>query len=192
MTPQEFNRFCKNKEQELNKALDTRLPKILGAMARSHFMEGFRQGGFINASLESWKPVQRVASGAAAQYGPLLSGRNHLYNSVTYMPAPGRVVVTNPVPYAAIHNFGGTIHPAVTDRMRRYAWARYYAAGGGSSTLLDTGDPPEASRWKRLALTRKTHLSIKIPRRQFIGPSIKLTDKINIRIQKELFKILSQ
>ena len=190
MTPQEFQRFCKIKEQELNRALDTRLPKILGAMAKSHFQEGFREGGFINAALEKWKPVHRFGSGAAAQYGPLLSGRLNLYNSLTYLPGHGRVTITNLAPYAATHNSGGPLHPTVTDRMRNFAWRRYYDLGGGQKKKTGQEDPPESLRWKALALTPKKLLNVNIPKRQFIGPSVILSRKLNERIQDELLKVL--
>ena len=161
MTRKEFDKYCKIKEQEMKKTVEIRLPKILGPLAKSHFQEGFREGGFINASLEKWKPVQRSGSGAAAQYGPLLSGRNNLYNSVTYIPSRGRVTITNLVPYAGIHNSVGTLRPSVTDRMRRFAWRRYYDFGGGQKKTTGMDDPPEALRWKALALTPKTRLNIK-------------------------------
>lgn len=190
MTRKEFDRFCKIKERELNKALDTRLPKILGAMAKSHFQEGFREGGFIDSSLIPWTPVHRFGSGAAAQYGPLLSGRLNLCNSLTYLPGHGRVTITNLAPYAAIHNSGGTLHPTVTDRMRNFAWRRYYDLGGGKKKETGQEDPPESLRWKALALTTKKRLDVKIPKRQFIGPSVILSQKLNERIQDELLRVL--
>ena len=32
--------------------------------------------------------------------------------------------------YAPIHNWGGTLHPTVTPKMRRFAWAMFYRTAG--------------------------------------------------------------
>lgn len=66
-------------------------------------------------------------------------------------------VGTNVV-YAPIHEFGGTTMPSVTERMRKFAWAMFYKSND--------------EKWKRLALTRKSRLEIKIPKRPFIRPAI--------------------
>ena len=61
--------------------------------------------------------------------------------------------------YAAIQEFGGTTKPTVTDRMRKFAWAMFYTSGD--------------EKWKRLALTRKNQLKIKIPERPYLRPALK-------------------
>ena len=63
-------------------------------------------------------------------YGTLLSGRNHLFSSVKYMPGEYRVRVANELVYAPVNNWGGEVHPTVTPQMRRFAWAKYYQASG--------------------------------------------------------------
>ncbi len=50
---------------------------------------------------------------------------------------------------------------------------------------------PQAQFWKRLALTKKTKLSVKVPQRQFIGESRELTEAINARTEQEIRKILN-
>lgn len=49
---------------------------------------------------------------------------------------------------------------------------------------------PDAERWKALALTKKSKLTVKIPKRQFLGESTELRKSINDKIEKELSKIL--
>lgn len=86
------------------------------------------------------------------------------------MDAPtGLVVISSNAHYAGIHNEGGITHPQVTPKMRKYAWARYYEAGGKKAAS------GEADFWKGLALTKKQTLGIKIPRCHFMGPSATLT-----------------
>ena len=107
---------------------------------------------------------------------------------------PWQVRITNPVPYAAIHNYGGTIntHPSVTKKMRRFAWAKFYSlAGVKKGEKIPKDVPPEASKWRALALTKKTQLNITadIPQRQFIGDSAELREKIDKVILQTLQRI---
>lgn len=81
-----------------------KLPVIVGRMAKDHFQDNFRRGGFVNGGLHAWKPVNRFASGANGSYGPLLSGRNHLFSSIEYRPSDYQVVIGNYLPYAPVHN----------------------------------------------------------------------------------------
>jgi phage gpG-like protein len=68
--------------------------------------------------------------------------------------------------YGRIHNDGGTVHPKVTDKMRKFAWFKF----------KETKD----ESWKWLALTKKNVLDIKIPKRQFLGNSPELTRRIAV------------
>lgn len=186
MTPEEFIQLLRTRPERVATLAARVLPVKLGNLARRHFREGFRQGGFIDAGLERWPVTRRQQSGAASaatQYGPLLSGRDRLFSSVGYETRPGAVTVFSRLPYSAIHNAGGTVHPAVTPAMRRYAWAMYYKNGGGAKGKTPSA---EADRWKRLALTRKQRLDVRIPKRQFIGPSRRLEEAIHTKIGEEL------
>ena len=201
-----FIRLMGRKQKELDELMRRRMPVVAGRMAKDHFQDNFRRGGFVDGGLHPWPKAKRLSSGgtdAAGRYGTLLSGRNHLFGSIKYVPSDYRVVVSSDVPYAALHNRGGTVAVPVTDRMRRYAWARFYraagktrkAAGGRRKGRRDTGGTgrpanPQAAFWRNFALTRKKKLKIRIPRRQFIGDSRELDGKINGRIEKEIRKIL--
>ena len=111
--------------------------------------------------------------------------------------------MANEVVYAPIHNWGGTVSVTVTDRMRRFAWAKFYKASGKARkaatrqkkgrnvAAVGQAANPKASFWKNLALTKKKKLDIRIPQRQFLGDSKELTGKINERIEKEIRNILN-
>lgn len=202
----DFAKLIEQKRKELDKMMRRKMPVIAGRMAKDHFQENFRQGGFVNGGLNPWPQAKRLSSGgtdAASNYGTLLSSRNHLFSSIKYIPSDYRVKVSNELVYAPIHNWGGTVSITVTDRMRRFAWARFYKASG-RKRKADTGqkkgkkrrrkqtmDNPQASFWKGLALTKKKKLNIHIPQRQFLGESKELTDKINERMEKEIRTILN-
>lgn len=178
-------------QKAIDKFFESGAPRLVGELAVSHFKENFRKGGFVNNGLEKWKPTKRqgVAAGAAGKYGPLLSSNDNLYRSIFYRPSVRKVTISTPVSYAAIHNDGGTVHPTVTPKMRKFAWRKYYEAGGGNS---GQEDPPQATPWKQLALTKKQKLSINIPQRKFIGASAELEKKINRLLQSHVDKILKR
>ena len=197
MTDQEFIRLLQTRATEINRLVNRVLPIKVGALAKAHFRENFRLSGFMNGGLRAWLATRRQQTGgksAAANYGPLLSRRNHLFGSIGYKPGPGYVVIGTSLPYAAIHNDGGTVSPTVTLKMRKFAWAMYYRSLGSKGSKGSKGRkgatvPAEAERWKALALTRKQKLNITIPKRQFIGDSQELNAAINRKIGEEMDKL---
>ena len=204
MDDKNITKALSDHQKELRQLIDRRLPVIIGRMAKDHFQDNFRKGGFVNGGLNRWPTTQRQRSGstsAAALYGPLLSGRNHLFSSIKYMPGKASVVIANDVPYAALHNWGGTLHPTVTPRMRRFAWAMFYKESGKDRQTAKRGkkkneslamDNPRAERWKAMALTKKKTLTVNVPQRQFIGDSRELSDKAQKRIADEIMKIFQK
>lgn len=207
MNLDEFSQLIAAKRRELDKLMRRRMPVIVGRMAKDHFQDNFRQGGFVDGGLHPWQKTKRQSHGgadAASQYGPLLSSRKHLFKSVKYMPTDYRVVVADELSYAPIHNWGGSISVSVTDRMRHFAWARFYnAAGikrkaatgkrkGKKRNVSAKAQSPQAQFWRNLALTRKTKLNIRIPQRKFLGESKELSQKINSRMEEEIRNILNK
>lgn len=202
MDIKEFSAQLKSKEKELDALIKRKLPIIVGRMAKDHYQENFRQGGFVNGGLHKWQGAKRRASGskaAASRYGTLLSSRNHLFSSMKYVPADYRVKVGNDVSYAPLHNWGGNTHPKVTAKMRKFAWAMYYKTAGikkkgtkgkGKGKKRKRSIPPEAERWKGLALTKKKKLNIKIPQRQFLGESRELSEQVNNKIETEIRNLI--
>lgn len=202
MDIKDFSASLKAKQKELDTLMRRKLPVKVGRMAKDHYQDNFRKGGFVNGGLQRWPVTKRQQSGsksAAAGYGPLLSRRNHLFSSVKYTPGDYRVRVANDVKYAPLHNWGGETHPTVTPRMRKFAWAMYYkavgirkkAAKGKRKGKTRQGElPPEAGMWKGLALTRKKKLKVKIPQRQFIGESTELNKQIRQTVETEIRNIL--
>nr|DAE58177.1 MAG TPA: tail morphogenesis protein [Caudoviricetes sp.] len=206
MDIKDFARQVERKRKELDGMMRRRMPVVAGRMAKDHFQDNFRRDGFVNGGLHPWPKAKRLSAGetdAASQYGTLLSGRNHLFNSIKYITSDYRVRVANDVVYAPVHNWGGSVSVTVTDRMRRFAWAKFYKASGKAGKTatrqkkgrngpaVGQAANPKASFWKNLALTKKKKLDIRIPQRQFLGDSKELTGKINERIEKEIRNILN-
>lgn len=190
MDPKEFSKLTQKFSRELETFVRRTAPVIVGRLAENHFRDNFRQGGFVDRELRPWPRTRRQQSGAGtaeSRYGPLLSSREHLMLSVEHTTYDYGALVYNRVPYAPIHNWGGTTHPTVTPRMRRYAWWRYYAAGGGKKNGTGkTAGGEEAEQWKRLALTKKKKITVRIPQRQFLGTSARLEETIRKELENEL------
>lgn len=195
MTDKEFVKHLKSIQPQLEKLLARTLPVKIGAKAKAIFQENFRKGGFQDGGLQAWKVTRRqlAGKGADAGRGPLLSSRQVLYKSISYSAERGAVTIYSRVKYAAIHNEGGSVitHPRITPKMRRFAWAKFYEAGGGKKGQKgqETGD---AAMWKAMALTKKSTLTVKvkIPQRRFIGPSRDVTSAAQQIITTEVGKII--
>lgn len=194
MTPEQFiNQQLKNKLARMKSYIKSQAPRIAGQIAVNHIRADFRKGGLTNNGFHPWPITKRQTSGssdAASQYGPLLSGRNRLMNSITAQPGEGHVRILTDVPYAAVHNKGGVLRPRVTPKIRKFAWAMFYKETGGKKGKGKNSG--KDSKWKALALTKKTQLNINIPQRQFMPTeaSPELRQKIEKRIDADLLKII--
>lgn len=93
MDLKDFDNLIKSKRKRLETLMRRKLPVTVGRMAKDHFQENFRQGGFVNGGLHPWPKSKRLSSGgtdAASNYGTLLSGRKHLSNrSDIHLPTTG-------------------------------------------------------------------------------------------------------
>lgn len=164
---------------DLKKLYLHKLPVRVGVAVRDSIRQNFRQGSFYGG--ERWQTPLRTTlgfRGAAGQYGPLLSGSNHLMMNTDYEPLPGRVLIFNNEVYAATHNDGEDI--PVTERMKRFFWAKHI-----ESKEQMGRESPEAEFWKRMAL-KKPGSTIRIPQRHFLGPGPQVDTIVTTVIEKEL------
>lgn len=188
------------KRAELVAFRERRWPKRTGEIAIGHFRKNFRDAGWNDGGLTKWPTTKRQKMGGKEAYynnTPLLSERNNLYGSFTYNIEPGRVVISNNVEYARIHNEGGSVTHRITPRMRKYAWAKFFEETG-----IEKGDSPEQRKrkeanagersalWKRLALTPKQTSTIRIPQRRFMGKNAELEQKVKDYTEREIKKLL--
>ncbi|MEZ5195094.1 MAG: phage virion morphogenesis protein [Bacteroidales bacterium] len=189
MTHEQFIAKLKQNNRQLQQYINDELPRHAGKIAVDFFRENFIKGGFVDNDLEPWdKPKRYDEQGryARQKYGTLLSARDELYNSISYNPLRGMVVISSDKTYAKIHNEGGEVdhQVPVTNKMRKFAWAMHFEEVGENKKKY--------SKWKGLALTKKETIRVKftMPRRQFIGESAQLNTKIKERIINDLKKII--
>lgn len=168
-----------------------RTPLLVGNLAVRHFKQ--------NMDNESWEgnkwPVRNPRA-ARNEGRKLLRDTGTLYRAITKYVAGEMVKVFVAAPadkYAETHNEGGILKVKVTAQMRKWAWAMYYKNGGAyarkaSKTMGErstwSADIGKGLRfWRNLATTKKSELSINIPRRQFMGDSPALRKEIAVLIE---------
>lgn len=192
MTHDQFIAKLKHNSRKLQGYVNDELPRHAGKIAVDFFRENFIQGGFVDQSLEPWEPAKRINKDgkyASQKYGTLLSARDELYNSITFDPIRGAVIISSDKPYSRIHNEGGEVdhQVTVTKQMRKFAWAMHFEEVGSENKK-------QYSKWKGLALTKKESIRVKftMPRRRFIGDSQQLRERIKARAIRDIDRIMSK
>lgn len=194
MTPQQFEALLRSKMSQIDQALKRDIPIKVGRRAADLFKQNFQLSGYQNGGLHPWPKTRRQLQGGSAaffQRGPLLSGSDHLKQSITYVPANRQVTVGTSVPYAATHNQGATIN--VTPAMRAHMWKMYYQEIGSAKTRNGRkAESDKARMWKAMALGLKKKKTITIPQRQFLGDSPELRSIVTTTLEQELTRIITQ
>jgi phage gpG-like protein len=185
--------------EELHRLRTDVLPVKAGNLAVRHFKENFRVGGWQDGDIKPWAITWRQRYGgrdAASRFTPLLSRRARLMSATRFTPENGQVTVINDTPYARIHNEGGTVSQniTITPKFRKFAWAKFFEAGGGKSKEKGQDIPEAAKMWRGLALTKKTSIArtITIPKRQFMGKPRELVEDIRNLMKQEIERLLKK
>lgn len=179
MPAPDIEKMVRSSLEDLKTLYMRKLPVKVGNAVQSSVMDNFRHGNFYGS--DPWSAPLRVQlgfRGTAGQYGPLLSGNNHLMERTKYRAMPGRVVIFNNEVYAATHNDGDEI--TVTERMKGFFWGKHR----DEKERLGKNSP-EAEFWKRMAL-KKPGSKIRIPKRHFLGPGPAVDRIVQDVINKEL------
>jgi|SRR5690554_353220 len=125
------------------------------------FDMNFERKSFFN---EPWKDTKHTNP-----RGSLMMRTGMLRKSISSKISGDSIRYSSSVPYASIHNEGGTI--TVTRQMKKFFWAMYYKTGGavsGSGSQRDRVMSAEQKKWKAMALM-PVGKQMKIEQRQFIG-----------------------
>ena len=160
----------------LQRTLVSVVPKRVAAVAERHFKESFRQQGFTDSSFSRWRPTKNGKANRTLKK----SGR--LMNSVRVAHATwNRIQVVaggQHVPYAKIHNEGGTIHRQAT---RRAHFRKKHMANTRRGTVMRN-----ATMVRRHQVMMNTH----IPKRQFMGRSRAMELKMRSVVLKSIQTVM--
>lgn len=136
-----------------------RAPRMVGQIAVKHFEDNFQLQGFMDETLDPWDARKKDdGSGRAILTG---KGSATLRKSIRVIEATAeRVVVGTDLPYAQVHNDGGTFTVKAHTRTSR-----------------------NGKKYQVKAYT------MQMPQRKFIGDSKALDRKIDDYMRKEIEKI---
>ena len=152
----------------MQKALVSTVPKRIAADAERHFKQSFRDQGFTNSSLVKWAPTKK------GKPGRVLKKSGLLFNSIRIVRAEWngiQLTAGGPhVPYAQIHNEGGTINRQVTRR-------EHFRKGGPVRTRRGT-----VQRKGGLVKRHQARMNVHIRKRQFMGRSVVLENTMRLTI----------
>lgn len=155
------------------KALQKRLPKIVGQHAVNFARDNFRRQGFLDRGrIQKWK--KRRFQGKRSKGRGILVASGKLRRSIRIgLITKNSVVISSKTPYSKIHNEGGVVKQKVSPKQQAFFWARYKATGN--------------EMWKRFALSKT--IKANIPKRQFIGDSTDLRRELLRDLKLRLLKI---
>jgi phage gpG-like protein len=160
---------------ELQKQFDDLTPvlEVISALIERAISENFDARGrwdgnesditIFSGGSQKWKALASSTKEKYQKLGwelePTLNRSKGLMSTIEVRPqGKSSIVISANSPYAAIHQYGGTLTPTIpiTSKMRKFFWAKYYNTG-----LVN---------WKALALTKKKELkpTIRIPARPYI------------------------
>ncbi len=138
------------------------LPRRIAVTGTKFWKRNIQVQGFVDKPFKKWGKSKKKSGQTLVKSGNLRRGIRSLSIRTN------RVVwgVDKSIPYAEIHNNGGSYVP--TPKQRRYFWAMY----------MQTNE----DQWKGMALAKK----IDVEQRQFIGDSKAFPITIDRMIVKDL------
>jgi phage gpG-like protein len=164
-----------NKAIAAAEKLKQEIPTLVGTEAVTFFKQGFRNGGFTDTSLIKWQKGYKSAGATLVKGG-------HLRDSIQIISLSPQMVRVGSIGirYAKLHNEGGIM--PLSAQQKKYFWAKYYELVGknktskGNSRTGSAADlrSSQAMAYKRMALAK----TLKFPKRQFIGESVELGNRI--------------
>ena len=177
------NQYVKGANELIDKLMavmdyiENDVPLVIGTEAVNHFKESFTNEGFTDTGLKKWQSRASKRTGNTANQA-ILTKSGELGDSIDFRIEGKTIVIYSDKKYAQIHNEGGII--TVTDSMRKYFWSQFYLA-------KEAADKELMEQWKFLALSKE----IRIPKRQFIGESETLNQRIAEKMERDLTNILT-
>lgn len=170
MDGNEFAKHLLDISKEIEKYIDNDTPEIMGVMARDHFKEAFQEGteGFTDKSLEKWPNVKRRTNPKNFHY--ITKGPNK-GDKISGNAYAARAILTGDT-----GDLGFSID--------------YETKGNGEVTVYSDKEYAEAHNEGTANAGRNRNVTI--PKRQFIGDSEVLNEKIAKRLENDIDNIMNR
>lgn len=165
----------RSKLQQLQKEIKNNLPRIVAVEAREHFVDNFRKGGFVNNGLHKWQEVKRRDPNSK-WYGFEYHG-----DTRANMGKKGRL---NYSPTA-------TQRDVLTSK-RNYLMSSLKAEPQQGKAVISTDAPHAEIHNEGGTFKVFGKHSATMPKRQFVGPSKELDDKVEKMIIDTIDKIFNK
>lgn len=133
------------------------------------FKDSFQKQGWTDGNFTAWESRrndQRPGGAILAQTGSLRDSIQILERNAL------RIVFGSHSPYAEIHNEGGVLRVGISAKSRKFFWYMFRASG--------------QEHWKWMALSKKDHFVVQMPKRQFIGESATLNKRLDDWLVKRI------
>lgn len=134
-------------------------------------LSNFEKQGWQDGSVTPWAERKGSTDNGRA----LLVKNSTLIDSFSISESSTkRVKLSSSAAHAKIHNEGGVLNIPITKKSKAFFWYKYKQTGN--------------TMYKAMALTKKTHLTVKIPKRQFMGESKTFNDIIDTKFKKMILQ----
>lgn len=186
-----FNdKHIQEKLRRVEKYLKADAPRLIGTEGVNHFKKSFEDGGFTDDKLSKWKPAKRTDS-SSEWYGFHYKARSVPPNShpkrrgaaIPYR-ARKRNPITNYSPAAT------TRRTMIGDASDLIESIEYEVKGNKVRIFSDKPYARVHNEGGKIRVFGKR--TVKLPKRQFLGPSKKLKRNIEREIANDVNKILNR
>lgn len=148
------------------------MPQIAEKEMFKFVMGNFERQGFLDATVMPWMERKNGDDPGRA----ILTKSGSLRDSIKITESSiQRVVLGSNAKHAKIHNEGGIINIPVTPKMRKFFWAKYKETAN--------------AKYKGMALTKKTHFVVNMPKRQFMGDSATFKTSLDTEMIKKIIEV---
>ena len=173
-------------ENKLERVL-SELPAMVGAKVVQFSNQAFRNQGFTDESLETWTP--RKSETAKSEGRAILVQTGRLRRSIRVITSTlDSVTIGTDVPYAQIHNQGGSTTHYAHGRILNFDMA---GENGGRWRFGKAGTIKQQRGIKAIRRATFKEHTTKIPQRKFLGNSHQQTEEIKFLIEKQINKAFS-
>lgn len=164
---------------------------VMGTEAKNHFVKSFRNQGFEDETIKRWQSRKGEISGGIARVRKKDKGSRAILVKSGDLRRSIRVISKNydsvtlgsDLPYAQIHNDGGVVYRRAHKRTATIT-SHVRGSGGFVNGVWKQG------RKQKIQLAGARHnvssSAFKMPKRQFIGHSRKLIDKLKQNLKERV------
>lgn len=160
-------------------AAHRKLPNEVAAIAVNFSKERFREQAWLDKTKEPWKPRKQRRRGGQKKSQTLLVNKGRLKRSIRKISAnENTIIIGTDVPYARIHNEGGTIKETVT--VKAHGRKQYTRRRKGRKEVVRAHNVGTHTR----------RMNTNIPARPFLGKSYVLERRIYYHITAQFMRAL--